>query len=326
MKYSQTVEKVSKLLSNNTEWVNRFKGYAKDIKSNGNNHINGRKKFNIPKPFNLYTKISELKKKNTLYYDLRFLGQSVATLKVDKGIVTISTKDKNKSNLKHFNINNPLLNDIWKRNKARAFRKAFKNCTEIRGKSPERTVESALLSEFKQAKKKLKSLYNIQPVLLANSFFQMPTPLSASKKEIKYARSGGGIDILARVKHKNNTVRLCVMELKDEYTKSEPPKKVMKQALAYATFIAYLLRSKSGNTWYNIFGFSGSVPDTLTIDTSIVMPFPTNGKIEHINKEKIEVLNNTYIELYDLYFNDNTSNNEGDNFQFIGTLKDEMMK
>ena len=44
----------------------------------------------------------------------------------------------------------------------------------------------------------------------------MPTPLSASKKDIKYVRIGGGIDILARIKHKDNNVRLCVMELKDE--------------------------------------------------------------------------------------------------------------
>lgn len=327
MKYLETVEKVSNLLTDDTEWVNRFKGYATYIKLNEQNHIIGRRRFKIPKPFYLYSSIVKLKNKCTLYYDLRFLGQSVATLKVDKEIVTISTEKKETKNKQWFNIDIPLNNVLWKGNKASKFRKGFKDCTETRGKSPEHAVESALLSEFKQEKKQLKSLYNIQPVLLANSFFQMPTPLSASAKKIKYANSsGGGIDILARVKHEGNKVRLCVMELKDENTNTEPAEKVMNQAIAYATFIAHLLRSESGNTWYNIFGFSGNVPERLIIDTSIVMPFPTNGKIEHINKEKIEVLNNTYIELYDLYFEDNTSTNEGDNYKFIGTLKDEMMK
>ena len=42
----------------------------------------------------------------------------------------------------------------------------------------------------------------------------MPTPLSASKKEIKYSKGHGGIDILAR-----RGGHLVIFELKDEYKK-----------------------------------------------------------------------------------------------------------
>lgn len=326
IEFEKTQKEVSKELKDNTEWKSRFDRYAKFITSNTQNHINGRKQFKIPKPFYLYSSVGKLKNINTLYYDLRFLGQSVATLKVDKGIVTISTKDKNKSNVGYFKINNSLQDALWKGIRARKFREAFEESTFKRGKSPEHALESSLLAEFRQKKKSLKSLYNIQPVLLANSFFQMPTPLTASKKEIKYTRKGGGIDILARVKHEDGQVRLCVMELKDEYKPSEPPEKVMKQAIAYATFIAHLLRSDCGDSWYNIFGFSGNVPNNLIIDTSIVMPYPKNGKVKHIKRESIKVFDNTSIELYDLYFKDNTSIEGGNNYEFIGTLKNAMLK
>ncbi|MDX1828239.1 MAG: hypothetical protein R3342_01715 [Lutibacter sp.] len=326
MNFIQTQKEVSKKLNDNKEWVNRFNRYANFITLNTQNHINGRRKFNIQWPFHLYSKISDLKNKYTLHYDLRFKGQSVATLTVKNDTVTISTKDKEEKNKQWFNIELSLKNVLWKGITASEYRKAFKESTYKRGKSPEHALESSLLSEFRQQKKRLKSLYNIQPVLLANSFFQMPTPLTASKKEIKYARKGGGIDILARVKHEDYQVRLCVMELKDEYNPSEPPEKVMSQAIAYATFIAHLLRSKSGKNWYNIFGFSGDVPETLIIDTSIVMPYPKNGKVKHIKQEKIKIFDNTHIELYDLYFKDNTATEEGNNYKFIGSLKDVMLK
>jgi len=62
------------------------------------------------------------------------------------------------------------------------------------------------------------------------------------------------------------------MELKDHNNDSEPPKKVMKQAIAYATFLARLLRSDSGDEWYKIMGVSGNIPEKLIIDTVIFMP------------------------------------------------------
>ncbi|WP_436414824.1 hypothetical protein [Petrimonas sp.] len=155
----------------------------------------------------------------------------------------------------------------------------------------------------------------------------MKTPIKASNsKNLSYSKqNGGGIDILSRVKHLDNSVRLCVMELKDDYSNSEPPKKAIKQAIAYATFLAQLLRSESGNTWYKIFGFSGDVPKKLIIDTAIVMPLPQGKEMTDFGMERLKVCENTYIELHGLYFIDNKENSVNkNNYEFIGSLKDNM--
>jgi len=315
-------------LTDNNEWIVRYKNYAKKIDSNQKQHQEGRTKFRILSPFHLYTSISNLLKNNVLNYDLRFLGQSVANIKIKQGVVIITTnKKKDSSNKKYFHIDVPLKVEKWNSYKASKFRKEFKQCVSDRGHSQEHKIESALLSEFKRKDRSTKALCNIQPVLLASSFFQMATPIKASLLDISYSNDkGGGIDILARVKHKDNSVKLCVMELKDEYKKSEPPQKVMNQAVAYATFIANLLRSESGKEWYKIFGFSGNVPEILTIDVSTVMPSPGNNELEDFSNERIKILDDTFIELYSLYFKDKSKYIDGYNYEFNGSLKEGMMK
>lgn len=326
MNFKNTVQLVNKMLTDNKEWISRFTNYADEILMNLQAHVDGRSRFQEPTQFTFHTAISNLKETGVLRYDIRFFGQSVAIIKIKKGDVVISTSKKDSNNLKYFGVDIPLRDDKWSGGKARRFRKEFKNCREEKGRSPEHKMEAMLLSEFKRTDRSTKSLCNIQPVLLAKCFFQMATPLKASSKEISYSNTKGGIDILSRVRHKDNSTRLCVMELKDEYTKSEPPEKVMQQAVAYATFIANLLRSDSGDKWYQIFGFKGSTPENLTIDVAIVMPSPANGMFEDFNKERIEVLDNTFIEIYALYFNEKDKFFGGDSFGFIGSLKDAMMK
>ncbi len=323
MNYIETINWVNNLLSENKEWESRYKKYTININRKKKKHLEGRKKFRVVTPLYLYSSVSRISQ-----YDLRFLGQSIANIKIKGEDVLISTDEKDKKNLKYFDVDIQLKNENWNSYKSRKFRSEFKNCTIKTGKSPEHKIESGLLSEFKSKNRFRKGLYNIRPVRLASTFFQMPTPLKASSgKEISYANQyGGGIDILARVKHKDNSVKLCVMELKDEYNKSEPPEKVMKQAVGYATFIANLLRSKSGNEWYNLFGFSGNVPKKITIDVSTVMPYPEIDKFKSFNNEPIEVLENTFIELYSLYFKETTEHNELYNYTFEGSLKDVMMK
>ena len=110
-----------------------------------------------------------------------------------------------------------------------------------------------------------KKLTYIRPVILSGKgFFQMKTPFSASKHNAKDypvysmrdngAANGGGIDILARVAHNDGSWRLAVIELKDENKKGESQPVVMQQALAYATFVAHLLRDPDcGDFWWNIF-------------------------------------------------------------------------
>lgn len=115
-----------------------------------------------------------------------------------------------------------------------------------------------------------------------NARFQMPSPIKASKAKnginfIKYSgQYGGGIDILARVGNGKGT-KLAVLELKDSYSKNEPPEKVMHQAITYAVFIRELLRSECGEKWWKFFGFGGDIPKKLEIKAIVVMQYYPNA-------------------------------------------------
>lgn len=137
-------------------------------------------------------------------------------------------------------------------------------------------MESKLLKNFSKKSSDGKIIRNIQPVTMLKEslFFQMPTPLKASNAKdgiIEYsAENGGGIDILARIGR--GTTYLAIIELKDKYEKNEPPEKAVCQAIAYATFIRELLRSKSGKKWWRFFGFGGDLPKSLKLFAIIAMP------------------------------------------------------
>ena len=138
--------------------------------------------------------------------------------------------------------------------------------------------------------------------------------------------NGGGIDILARVKHKNEFwFRLAVIELKDGNESREPQKEVMFQALTYATFIASLLRSKkSGRLWWKILRNSkhdADVPKHLHLDVVTLMPGPRKPDEEGcLDDIWIGGLNVTF-HLYTLYY---TLDAQGDIASFSGTLKDDL--
>ena len=88
---------------------------------------------------------------------------------------------------------------------------------------PEHKYENLLLNELFKSVGRLKSLKFIQPITIGKDlFFQMPTPLTASGKEIKYSDGHGGIDILARRKSGKEST-MTVFELKDEYKDTESP-------------------------------------------------------------------------------------------------------
>ena len=143
-----------------------------------------------------------------------------------------------------------------------------------------------LLTEFSKKSGKDKVLCNIQPVKIAGiARFQMPTPISAAKiKKVEFAGAGGGgIDIISRIGTVKAT-KLCIMELKDENAPKEPPAKAILQGLAYATFIRELLRSKGGQDWWKIFGFSSKLPEQLELYVVCVMPSISNNDTSFANK------------------------------------------
>lgn len=292
-----------------------------------------RKKFRIPSPLNIYSSISRVEKctKYTTSYDLRYQGQSIGEITVKNGEVYLNTKGKKEKNSKYFKYYQTWdSNEVkWDSVDAKNFRKHFKSNVKSSSHSPEHKIEQFLLSEFsKRTRASGKKLCSIQPVRLGNLFFQMPTPIKASdhNKEIEYSKQyGGGIDILARIKDESNNSKLAVMELKDENNNSEPQKEVMWQALAYATFIAYLLRSKSGTFWWEkVFGFKeGSLlkDETVEIIVATIMPGQEGTEEGELDKIPVDGLKVNLIPRT-LYFN----KKNGNLTSFYGTLKDNLYR
>jgi len=303
---------VQELLNKEDEWKKRFEVYADIINNNIDNIKNIKSKFNLRDQLFLYINITE-SKKNHPKFNLRYLGQNVANLSIESNDVIISTSKYNKTNKDHFNCSIELSNTEWKSNKAKEFRKHYSNKRARNPKLPkknnEHRIESLLLTEFSKNKRSEKNLINIQPVKLVGiARFQMPTPISASKKPFKYSNhKGGGIDILARVGTGPNT-KLCIMEIKDENKHKDDPMKAIEQGLAYAVFIRELLRSASGETWWKLFGFKLSVPKKLKLSVACVMPLNENKYNNDTSfKGKSITIGEDTINIHYLYFGENNN-------------------
>ena len=307
MNINETIKEAQKLLSENTEWKNRYTKYAKKLLENNDNIKSHRNTFNKFPPLYFYISTTEAQKaKSNLYLDVRYCGQSVATLKANKKGITISTKKQDVRNLRDFDCDIQLNEIPWRDKQASDFRKFFRDRPYLRNKSDknkgnaEHNVEHLLLSEFSKKESLNKQILYIQPIRICGIRFGMPTPISASNhKELKYADSkGGGIDIFART-GKGHGTYLTVIEVKDENNSKEPPKDALKQSIKYAVFIRELLRSDSGQDWYKIFGFSGKIPKKLTIRAVSAMP---DDNIDVSFAKNIYPIGDDKIECHYIYF------------------------
>ena len=336
MNIEQVIEKTTKLLSENTEWEDRYHEYIKDIYTNYSTIA--KNTLIKTKGLSLYTSISNRKKKE---YDLRFRGQSVATIKevMDlKGKITVELLPKLDKNYEYFGIESKNKLD-WNSDEAQDFiaffkKESLKFTTEFPytdrkyPKSEEHHVENCLLREFSKKSSIGKALCNIQPITLYDLFFQMPTPLSASGKELKYAKQyGGGIDILTRIKRGNKS-HICVMEVKDENKPEESQAKAMSQAVSYAVFIAHLLHSNSGQLWWDFFmrrnlanNETKKRPNDISINVVTIMP--KGNTEEYCNTEGIEIstLNGVKLYCHSLYY-DKEAFDKDETFKFSGTFND----
>ena len=303
----EIVKKTLELLRTNDEWVERYDEYSDFITMNTKNGKleESRKKFHEWDPLKVYISTTNAKSQGDVCkYSLRYLGQHVAELKVNlkNKEVTISTnKEAVKSNEKTFGCNIVLNDDDWKGNKAREFRRYFKEELPTKEKHIEHLFESLIIGEM--IKKEKNNFIGTKPVMLGNTRFSMPTPLGASGKNVKYsAQYGGGIDILARTRMSEGDVRLNIIELKDENSQKEPPQKVIRQAIKYAVFIQQLLRSKSGKKWWELFGFSGDLPSKLILNATCLVP--SNEKLNDTSfaNKRIAISDGDEIELHYVYF------------------------
>ena len=293
----------------NSDWRCAYRRYQSSIGENKIIHEEASKvlKKLLPTDMGLiriYSSIT-LAQKKPVVFDLRVLGQSVATLKVDNQKLFLKiSQEHSLHNKRYFEIKTPEGIYEWNSDESKnifdSLRRIAPKATQVH--SPEHTLETLILSEMSKTGNK-KILRYIRPVTIGGKgFFQMRTPFSASNHNIKDypkysmhsngAAWGGGIDILARIVHRDGSNRLAVIELKDENKKKEPQPLVMHQALVYATFVAHLLRDeKCGNFWWNIFRGQKDEKyldknNKLKIDVVTMMPpIPSNEEGKRLYTE-----------------------------------------
>lgn len=338
MEINQIIQSTIDRLSENKKWEERFQGYIQNIAINDQKI--GKRSFRKPDGLSLYSSVGS----NGKSYDLRFKGQSVATVK-ETAAEKVKLSPKSDANQKYFGLDLRKKVVDWDSTEASNFRSFFKKeslkfttehpeADRKKIKSEEHRVENCLLREFSKQLGKEKALCYIQPIKLYNLFFQMPTPLKASTHNPTYSERGGGIDILARIKPLKGISRICVMEVKDENKPAESQATAMAQAVTYAVFIAYLLRSKSGQHWWNFFmersltetkgkdvTTRNKVPKPLHIDVVTIMPQGTTEEFcdKHILLDELD----TTLHCHSLYY-DKELFQKDETFIFSGTYPNQL--
>lgn len=305
--FLSVIKETQLLLDSNREWQGRYISYADKISSNLDFIKKVRSSFREWAPLKIYINTTSAQNaKKTVSFELRYLGQTVAKLTGNKdNDHKLSTKGFENTNFSCFGCDICLSAANWQGNDARKFRSYFKDkistSTAVINKgNEEHRLESLFLTEFSE--KKEKSLRYIKPVMIGGVRFPMPTPISASNhKVVKYSGiTGGGIDILTRTGTGGRATNLCIMELKDENVKSEPPKDAMKQAVAYSIFIRQLLRSNAGLDWWKLLGFGGKLPNQLVLFAACVMP--SNSGNDYSFKDMELDIDEDIIKLHYMYF------------------------
>ena len=282
------------LRDHKSEWEGKYIEYLHNSVINLDSIKNKRQKFHKWGPLSIYYTIGRAKD-NSSYFDVRYQGQSVGQISVsNKNEVSLhisKTQYDNNCNHKYF-VGYPKELCLpgtykWKTSKeAKAFRDFFKSDPGKKG-HPEHRCENLLLRELSKSDSNNKSLCHIQPVTITKDlFFQMPTPISASGDKPYYSGGKGGIDILAR-----RNGKLVVFELKDQYSSNhETPTKVIKQAIAYATFLIELCKTSVCDDFWKLCGFKDTTHGNETINVSVLLPDPgKNVKELSFANQELEV-------------------------------------
>lgn len=312
MTIEQAILKTQKELKEHEgEWIERYSDYLSKTAANKDKILEKRRKFHKWANLSVYSSLGKAKD-NSNTFDLRYEGQSVGEIKVDRrGEVYLYISPDHYKNNTNENYIKGYPNEIclagtypWHSKPAAAFRAYFKKDPGKNG-HPEHKYENLLLKELSKKDSTGKSLVNIQPVTIGTTsdlFFQMPTPLSASGSNIIYSGGHGGIDILAR-----RNKRLTVIELKDEYKKEEGPEKVITQAIAYATFLVEICNTTAREDFWKVCGFKGKSEGNEIINVAIMMPDPGDGSKPPFVGDILNIPGSQMkLELHYIYFNKET--------------------
>ena len=307
---SETIQITQEILSDHQdEWEHRFVSYLKCTTQNIPEILKRRSKFHKWSNLSVYSTIGDAKDDKPKF-DLRYQGQSVGSIVIENEKVMLCmspTQYKNNKDSKYFEgfpdfepNDEDKYKYKWRGPEAKEFRRYFSTYPEKK-RHPEHRFENLLLKELSKKSSSNKSFIGIQPITLGKDiFFQLPTTLSASGKEIKYSSNGGGIDILAR-----RDGHLVIFELKDEYKPSEGPEKVMSQAVAYATFITELCKTEAAEYFWKLCGLNDT-EKRKEIYVSILMPDPGNGEIPY-QGDVIEVPgSDMHLKLHYMFFDKET--------------------
>lgn len=307
-------------LEKEQEWVECYEEYLLDFNKNKEKGKN--KGFNKPKGLSLYTTVG---KRNEKVYCLRFKGQTVGEITVNKnGKINLKSL-VNEETPSHEIRECPLkYKEVkpWDSKEATEFRSFFNKLSiETKTASPEHYVENSLLKEFsKISKSNEEQPRHIQPVRLHHHFFQMPTPLSASKlsagkHEPKYSgQNGGGIDLMARI----TPPTLCICEIKDENEDKESQAAAMSQAVIYATFVAKLLKEQPD--WWSFFSGRNDGKSGLNRSYLEVVTIMPEGDTETFDNQELEVPGTDItLRCRTLYYNKEKFETEG-KFDFSGSF------
>ena len=324
MTNKEIIEKTLIEISKDSNWETRYANYAKDILKHESYHKEMTNKAKVKSPLSKYTSITKYREKK-VETDIRYLGQSIGSLFFESDSKPYFKKSKSGYNdlVKRY-PDIPKLQDKeeWNSRNMKRFRSFLSHIDVKYAKihSPEHKCENLLLREFHQTDSKKKSLINIQPITFGGEFVQLTTNLSASKKGVvSYSKKGGGIDIMARSRHKDNKVYLSIFELKDENKSDEPMSDVIQQALSYAVFIAKLLDSKGGSDWMKIFGYKKRKCPNV-IDVVGLIP---KGK-ETIIEEEYQV-GSFALRTHTLYFDEDALYSR-EKVEFSGSFKELLMQ
>lgn len=306
--YEDWANYISSILKNDKSWVDIYKEYALHLIKNRAGFAEARRRFREVTPLHVYLSIGRVKgsKKE---FDLRYLGQSVGTIIVNKDSVQLYVNEsqaRNSQNYYGYNLGVIKGADWSKSVEAKNFRYFYKVDCKGLPRQKEHMVESALFSETGKTSSKTKTLCNIQPVSYAGTRIHMKTAVKASeagkKGTAEISPSGGEIDLLCRrsIKRGRGESRLAVIEIKDENKKSESFNLAMKQAITYGVFVRELIHSDAGELWMDLWGMGNQKKEGFVIDCVVAMP---KGETKPgYSKDRIKIEDNEsetdYLELH----------------------------
>ena len=289
--YQNTIISIEKQLERNNKWKKLYEGKINKLISNSKLISDSFSKVYVSGDLQKNLQIGKaqnFKDDSQVTIDLKYKGISVGCVSIDLSAKPgenaklfrekeFGDYDKKKNGYKVKKISSGEQQPVnWLDPEARNWRKQFSTGLNWATR-PEAAIESYMNKRIN------KVLRYVAPVKLHKNVFQMSSPVGGndlSKEGTTITKTKSGhIDLLARVKVRPAVYDLMIIELKDEYTDKERPELVIKQAIAYATFIHNLLRSEQGLDWYHFFGFnSANLPKTLTLHACVMMPKP--GDIE----------------------------------------------